>query len=315
MATDPQNETLDFTQIQWDAQLDDDWRHLVRLSVREDLERSYDWTTVALVPENARAKAYVVAREKGVAAGLAAARTLFDEMQTDIAWSPYCEDGASLERGVKIAEISGNARDMLTAERPLLNLIGRLSGIASLTRQFVDRIEGCKAKLYDTRKTLPGYRRLEKYAVRCGGGRNHRTGLFDAILIKDNHLAFRREHGGEACSPADAVRIARELSIQVARDQSLARPMIVEVEVDSLEQLKNVLHAAPDIVLLDNMAPDQLREAVSIRDSFPSKAQLEASGGIRLDTVRNVALTGVDRISCGAVTHSAVCLDVALDWE
>ncbi|HEY2412634.1 MAG TPA: carboxylating nicotinate-nucleotide diphosphorylase, partial [Pirellulaceae bacterium] len=205
------------------------------------------------------------------------------------------------------------------SERIVLNVLGRLSGIATLTRQYVDAVAGTKARIYDTRKTTPGWRRLEKYAVHCGGGHNHRTGLFDAILIKDNHLALGREEGGaSAFSPAEAVRTARDfLAQQIAGDVPRGAPdpaMMVEVEVDSLEQLRQVLPEKPDIVLLDNMDIDQLREAVKIRDSGESNAELEASGGINLQTVAAVAATGVERISSGALTHSAVSLDVGLDW-
>jgi nicotinate-nucleotide pyrophosphorylase (carboxylating) len=191
-----------------------------------------------------------------------------------------------------------------------LNLLGRLSGIATLTREFVRRVEGTKARIYDTRKTTPGWRRLEKYAVRCGGGHNHRTGLFDAILIKDNHLAFA---AGSDLSPAVAVRAAREFVRQMDAEH-LDKGMLIEIEVDRLEQLGDVLAAAPDIVLLDNMATDQLRTAVAQRNEIAPGVELEASGGVSLDTVREIALTGVDRISAGSLTHSARCLDLALDW-
>jgi nicotinate-nucleotide pyrophosphorylase (carboxylating) len=219
-----------------------------------------------------------------------------------------------------LATITGAARDLLTSERIVLNLLGRLSGIATLTRQYVDQIAGTKARIHDTRKTTPGWRRLEKYAVHCGGGHNHRTGLFDAILIKDNHLAFGREQQSEAAfSPAAAIRKARAfLAQQVAGDIPRGAPdpaMIVEIEVDSLEQLREVLPEGPEIVLLDNMPPAILREAVRIRDAGGFTSELEASGGVNLQTVRAIAEAGVERISCGALTHSAVSLDVALDWQ
>jgi nicotinate-nucleotide pyrophosphorylase (carboxylating) len=204
---------------------------------------------------------------------------------------------------------------LLTGERILLNLIGRLSGIATLTRRYVDAVAGTGARIYDTRKTTPGWRRLEKYAVRLGGGHNHRTGLFDAILIKDNHLALGAAGQGAAhLSPAQAVRRARDLAQSMAAAKS-AEPLIVEVEVDTLGQLALVLEESPDIVLLDNMPPDVLREAVALRNRVASGIELEASGGVTLESVTEIAGTGVERISVGALTHSATNLDVGLDWR
>jgi nicotinate-nucleotide pyrophosphorylase (carboxylating) len=305
----------DFTQIIWDQQLADDCRQLVRLAVREDLERQLDWTTVALVREGAPGCAAVVARQAGVISGLRAAELALDEMDIKADWVPVVEDGARVGAGSSVATLSGQARDLLTAERILLNLIGRLSGIATLTRRFVDAVAGTKSRIYDTRKTTPGMRRLEKYAVRCGGGNNHRTGLFDAVLIKDNHLALSAQTVEHRPLPAgDAVRQVRQFLQQRLTGDPRARNMIVEIEVDTLEQLEQVLPAAPDIVLLDNMTVDQLRQAVARRDLLAPAIELEASGGIDLHTIRSVAETGVDRISVGALTHSAGCLDVGLDW-
>ena len=305
----------DFTQIAWDEQLEDDCRQLVRLAVREDLDRQLDWTTVSLVRHGVPGSAAVVARQSGVISGLRAAELALDEMEITAEWIPHVEDGTSVSAGTSIATISGQARDLLTAERILLNLIGRLSGVATLTRQFVDAVAGTKARIYDTRKTTPGMRRLEKYAVRCGGGNNHRTGLFDAVLIKDNHLALSAQVAGQRpLSPRDAVRQVRQFVQQRLSGDARGKDMIVEIEVDTLEQLEEVLPAGPDIVLLDNMTVDQLRQAVARRDSIAANVELEASGGIRLDTIRRIAETGVDRISAGALTHSAACLDVGLDW-
>jgi nicotinate-nucleotide pyrophosphorylase (carboxylating) len=214
-----------------------------------------------------------------------------------------------------LGEIVGPARSLLTAERVLLNFVGRLSGIATLTARFVDAIAGTKARIYDTRKTTPGWRRLEKYAVRQGGGRNHRIGLFDAILIKDNHLAMAAGDGvGQAISPAEAVRIARSFLRENFPNDDEQREMMVEIEVDSLAQLGDVLPERPDIVLLDNMTLEGLTTAVAMRNDIASEVELEASGGVSLASVRGIAETGVERISSGALTHSAVCLDVALDW-
>lgn len=306
----------DFTQIEWDDQLADDCRQLVRLAVREDLDRTYDWTTVALVSEEALGRAVVAARQPGVVAGVKAAQFALTEMDTQLTWQTLLDDGSAVPIGGGIAELSGSARDLLTAERLILNLLGRLSGIATLTRRYVDAIAGTKARVYDTRKTTPGWRRLEKYAVRCGGGHNHRAGLYDAVLIKDNHLAFSasQKHGAPY-SAAKAVVAARLFLADMLPVHPAAGQMLVEVEVDTLAQLEEVLPAGPDIVLLDNMSPDVLRQAVLRRDAVNPQIELEASGGISLATIHSVAETGVERISVGALTHSAVSLDVGLDWE
>jgi nicotinate-nucleotide pyrophosphorylase (carboxylating) len=300
----------DFHQIDWDATIEDDLRQIVRLAVREDLERQHDWTTVALVGPDSLGRAAMVAREPGVVAGLRALPVIVDEMHAQIDVKFAIGDGGAIAAGTLLAQFSGSARDLLTCERPMLNLLGRLSGIATLTRRYVERIAGTQARMYDTRKTTPGWRRLEKYAVRCGGGCNHRTGLFDAILIKDNHLAFAAEKN---LTPADAVRRARSF-IEQLDAQYITKEMLVEVEIDHLDQLPDVLHAGPDIVLLDNMKPDQLRAAVVQRNELAPEIQLEASGGISLETVRAIAESGVDRISVGGLTHSSRALDIGLDW-
>jgi nicotinate-nucleotide pyrophosphorylase (carboxylating) len=306
----------DFPQISWSPQVEEDCRRIVRLAVFEDLDRGYDWTTVALAPEGATASAQIVARQAGTIAGLAALPIVLDEMDIESQWQPQVQDGQQVAAGTVLATIGGSARDLLTSERTLLNILGRLSGIATLTRRYVDAIAGLPAHIYDTRKTTPGWRRLEKYAVQCGGGRNHRTGLFDAVLIKDNHLALGRQRDiGRGYTPAEAVQRARRFIAETLAGDPRASTMIVEVEVDSLEQLAEVLPAGPDIVLLDNMVPDQLREAVVMRSWLAPRVALEASGGVNLDTVRTIAETGIERISVGALTHSATCLDVALDWK
>jgi nicotinate-nucleotide pyrophosphorylase (carboxylating) len=310
----------DFTQIAWSPQLEEDLRRLVRLAVYEELDCGQDWTTVCLVPEGVNAAANIVARQAGVIAGLRAVPVLLDEMEIEAAFHPQVEDGDAVAAGTVIATISGQARDLLTSERTILNMLGRLSGIATLTRKYVEAIAGTRARLYDTRKTIPGWRRLEKYAVHCGGGHNHRTGLYDAILIKDNHLAFGRDaSAGERFSPAQAVRKAKAFLVQQVTDEiprGAPDPrMLVEVEVDSLEQLREVLPEQPDIILLDNMSPEQLRECVQIRNAGKYQSELEASGGVNLESIRAIAEMGVERISSGALTHSAVSLDVALDWQ
>jgi nicotinate-nucleotide pyrophosphorylase (carboxylating) len=302
--------SADFHQLEWSAAIEDDLRQLVRLAVREDLDRHHDWTTLALVDADREGRATVVVREPGVIAGLRAAPVLFDEMHAAIKWVAQAADGDEFASGRVVAELSGSARDMLVCERPLLNLLGHLSGIATLTRKYVRKIADTKARIYDTRKTTPGWRRLEKYAVRCGGGRNHRTGLYDAILIKDNHLELA---AGDGLSPAYAVRRARVFLEQTATQRS-AEPLLVEIEIDRLDQFDDVLRAAPDIILLDNLPLASLVEAVARRNVGSPAVELEASGGVALDTVREIALSGVERISIGALTHSAPALDVGIDW-
>lgn len=305
----------EFTQFVWDEATQDDCRQLIRLAVREDLDRFYDWTTISLAGETAQGSAKVMARQDGVICGLNVAALVVEEMNLRANWSAKVTDGTYVTRGMELGLLEGSARDLLTAERIVLNFLGHLSGISTLTRRFVEAIAGTKARLYDTRKTTPGYRRLEKYAVQCGGGHNHRAGLYDAVLIKDNHLALGRQHQrGADYSPAEAVAQARDF-VREYLENDPRRDMMIEVEVDSLEQLAQVLPALPDIVLLDNMSCDQLRQAVVMRDAAGSSTELEASGGIHLQSVRGVAETGVERISSGALTHSAICLDVALDWS
>jgi nicotinate-nucleotide pyrophosphorylase (carboxylating) len=300
----------EFQQLDWGAVIEDDLRQVVRLAVREDLGTGQDWTTLALVGPEAEGKAAVVVREAGVVAGLRAAPVAIDEMGAAIDWQAQAADGDEVAAGATIALLAGSARDILTCERVLMNLVGRLSGIATLARQYVRQVKGTGARIYDTRKTTAGWRRLEKYAVRCGGGLNHRTGLFDAVLIKDNHLALAAAQG---VAPSEAVRRARE-SVRGTVPGYNADRFIVEVEIDTLDQLDGVLSAGPDIVLLDNMTPAQLREAVARRDAVAPHVELEASGNVTLQNVRETALTGVNRISVGAITHSARSLGVGLDW-
>jgi nicotinate-nucleotide pyrophosphorylase (carboxylating) len=252
-----------------------------------------------------------MARRSGVVAGLPFVAMTLAAVDPQLEWLPHLEDGQPVGQGSCAGVIRGPVRGMLSTERIVLNLICRLSGIASLTRKYVEAVAGTKAKIYDTRKTTPGWRRLEKYAVRCGGGQNHRGGLFDAVLIKDNHLAWGAQADVSAFrgtyTPAEAVRIAKS---QVRESSK-----IVEVEVDTLDQLKEVLPANPDIVLLDNMPPEKLRRAAEMRNRLNSAVELEASGGINLQTIRAAAESGVERISVGALTHSAVALDFGLDWR
>ncbi len=302
----------DYPQQTRDIFLQDDLQQLVRLAIREDLGRGMDLTTIAVVPPGLPARANIVARQPGVAAGVQLLPWIEQTLQANIQVELHIDDGAEFERGNCLATLIGDARDVLTCERTFLNFLGRLCGVASWTAEHARLIADLPVRLYDTRKTTPGWRRLEKYAVACGGGKNHRLGLHDAILIKDNHLACHARVTGRLMSPSEAIRHARAF---LAEQPDAPNDAIVEIEVDSLEQLDDALPANPDIVLLDNMTTDQLREAVARRDRVNAGVQLEASGGVRLGTLRAIAETGVDRISVGALTHSAVNLDLGLDWE
>jgi len=267
----------------------------VRVALDEDLGLAGDITTNATVQPGVKAEAVIAARKPGVVAGLALAETAFRSIGDDIAVSVKIGDGGHVKPGAVIARVSGDARTLLTAERVALNFLGRLSGIATLTRQYVDRIAGTKAKIVDTRKTTPGLRAFEKYAVRCGGGYNHRVGLFDAVLIKDNHIVAA---GGVSA----AVRAAKAAAGHMTK---------IEVEVDNLSQLEIVMRENVDCVLLDNMKPADLITAVKI---VAGRCLTEASGGVNLETVKEIAQTGVDLISVGALTHSATVLDLGLDF-
>lgn len=294
--------TAAFSKITWDERLLNDARELVRLALREDLDEAGDLTSQSVVGAERRGAAAVVSREAGVLAGVSVPALVIEQAGADAEWRPALEDGQPLAPGGEVGVLEGDARDLLRCERVTLNLMSRLSGVASLTRRYVEAVAETDAKVYDTRKTTPGWRLLEKYAVRCGGGCNHRTGLYDAVMIKDNHLALADEVG---LTPGGAVRLARGKQPGV----------VIEVEVDSLDQLRDALPAGPDIVLLDNMTNDQLREAIRIRDDAAPTVVLEASGGVRLETIGPIAATGVDRISVGALTHSAIGLDLGLDWR
>lgn len=273
-------------------------RRHARRALTEDLGRG-DVTTDLLVGAGARARARIVARAAGVAAGVGLVREVFRVRDDALTATPHAQDGDRVAAGAVLLVVEGSARAILSAERVALNYLGRLSGIATLTALFVEAVVGTGARIVDTRKTTPGLRALEKYAVRCGGGANHRFALDDGFLLKDNHRAALRAAGMDV---AEAVRAAR------AR---LSHTVPVEVEVDTLAQLGDVLAAEPDAVLLDNMPPEMLREAVAL---VAGRARTEASGGITLDNVRSVAEAGVDLISVGALTHSAPALDVALDF-
>jgi nicotinate-nucleotide pyrophosphorylase (carboxylating) len=283
-------------------------RVLIDQAIAEDLSQIGDITSAATIPSNARGAARLVARDPGVLAGLAVALQLVAEFELAGSWEPLLHDGDLLTPESLIARIAGPMRSLLAIERILLNFLQRLSGIATLTARFVAAVGGTKASIYDTRKTTAGWRTLEKYAVRCGGGLNHRFGLYDAVLIKDNHLAWL-EAAGDPDGP-DAIATA----IATARANTPVGTTI-EIEVDTLEQFDRALKRGPDIILVDNLAPELVAEAVSRRDRVAPQVKLEASGGVKLATVSALAQTGVDRISVGVLTHSAPALDLALDFD
>ena len=276
----------------------DEIQHAVRDALAEDIG-SGDVTTLAVVPEAATAKAWMVAREPLVLAGIELAGAAFTELSKEVRIERLVSDGQKAGAGTKLLSVRGPAAPILSAERVALNFVQRLSGVATLTATFVEAIKGTSAKILDTRKTTPGWRRLEKYAVRCGGGQNHRFGLFDMVLIKDNHLAALR---GVPSPVAAAVTKAK-----------LQYPQLqIEVEADNLAQAEEAAVAGADIILLDNMTPEQLRAAVKL---IGGRARTEASGGVALASVRAIAEAGVDFISAGALTHSARAVDIALDFE
>jgi nicotinate-nucleotide pyrophosphorylase (carboxylating) len=269
----------------------DTLERLVEAVLAEDIG-SGDVTTDAIVDPEALGVADLATRVPGVIAGLDAAEAVFRMLEPEIGFVRLVEEGAQLDEAAPVARVNGSLRAILTGERAALNFLGRLSGIATLTRRYVDVVAGTGVAILDTRKTTPGLRELEKHAVVCGGGRNHRFGLFDAVLVKDNHIRA----AGSIQGALETVRSSTELPI--------------EVECETLAQLEEALAAGADAILLDNMTPDQLRSAVAIADG---RARLEASGGVTLDTVRAIAETGVDEISIGALTHSAPALDVSLE--
>jgi len=271
-------------------------RTLVRSALDEDGAFN-DLTTIATVVSDRRARATLVARDRGVVAGVALALEAFRLLDGKVSIRVDVEDGMSVEAGSPVLVLSGHARSLLSAERVALNFMQRLSGIASLTRRYVDAVRGTKAQILDTRKTTPGWRPLEKYAVRAGGGRNHRMDLASSVLIKDNHLNA----------------VEGDVALAVRRARELAPPGTqIEVECDRLEQVLAAVEARADVIMLDNMPTTSMAECVRLVDR---RALLEASGGVNLNTVRAIAETGVDWISVGALTHSAPALDLALDFE
>ncbi|MFN0195278.1 MAG: carboxylating nicotinate-nucleotide diphosphorylase [Planctomycetaceae bacterium] len=280
-------------------------RALIALALAEDFGTRGDVTSQCLIPADQRGAVDVVSRQHGVWAGAPVGKLVFASVDSAVKWQTHIEDGTAVSPGTTVATITGVVRSLLGGERTVLNFLSRISGIATVTQKYVAATTGTKARILDTRKTLPGYRLLDKYAVRAGGGHNHRMGLYDGCLIKDNHLGAWRA-ADSSRSLADAVRHARS---------QLPADFPMEVEVDDLAQLADVLTATPRIVLLDNMSADMLVQAVAIRDRTAPGVLLEASGGITLSNIAEIARTGVDRISIGALTHSVVALDLGFDWR
>ncbi|WP_339733697.1 carboxylating nicotinate-nucleotide diphosphorylase [uncultured Gimesia sp.] len=292
--------TAQFTEAQKTAA-----KHLIKLSLEEDLLQTGDLTCQALIDKTDQAEIQIVARQTGVLAGSPMTSLIFSELDPEVVCTDHLSDGDPLEPGSIITTCAGPLASILIGERTVLNFLTHLCGVASLTSKYVQAVQGTKAVILDTRKTLPGWRVLEKYAVAAGGGTNHRMGLYDGILIKDNHLAAWASRNSHP-SIAAAIRQARE---------SVNGEKGIEVEVDTLDQLADALQAEPEIVLLDNMSPETMKQAIQIRNVQSPKTLLEASGGINLETVRGVAETGVERISVGALTHSAIALDLGFDWK
>jgi len=274
----------------------DEIRALVRAALQEDAVDN-DVTTLATVVSDRRSRAALVARRQGVICGTPFAMEAFRQRDPNVVIREDVKEGATVERAAKVLFLNGNARGLLTAERVALNFMQRLSGIATLTAQYVNAIRGTRAKILDTRKTTPGWRRLEKYAVRCGGGLNHRNDLAQAVLIKDNHLAA----------------VDGNIALAVSRARAIApNTMRVEVECENLDQVSAAVKAGVDVILLDNMRLQEMREAVQL---VSGRAVIEASGGVNLQTVCGIAETGVDWISVGSITHSPPALDLALDFD
>jgi nicotinate-nucleotide pyrophosphorylase (carboxylating) len=267
--------------------------HCIKRALEEDIG-SGDVTTDSIVPIGASLRGRIVAKQQGVVAGLSVANEVFHQLSPNVTFNANVEEGSPVNRGVVVADVAGNARALLTGERTALNFLGRMSGIATLTRQFVDAVAGTNATILDTRKTAPGLRALDKLAVRLGGGQNHRTGLFDMVLIKDNHIDF-----------------AGSITAAVERVRAVGTTLAIEVETRTLENVREALRLGVERILLDNMSAETMREAVELAKG---QAKLEASGNVTLENVLEVARTGVDYISVGALTHSPPVFDVSLDW-
>ena len=306
------------------AEFDDatqaDCLKLLAMALTEDtgsptLDNAVDCTTQSVIPVAATASASFVSRAAGIICGVEIAKLAISTLAPDLELDCHVNDGDQVQPGDKIATFRGSAHQILTMERTCLNFMCRLSGISTLAARFTDQVTGTNVKVLDTRKTTPGYRRLEKYAVACGGGANHRMGLYDAVMIKDNHLAFYRAWNKESKDAiVEGLQLARDWVEANKATLPNGAQTVVQLEVDTLEQFERALPSKPDIVLLDNMTNEQLTTAVNRRNEAAPGVLLEASGGVNLETIGGIAKTGVDRISIGALTHSAVNFDIGLDW-
>ena len=302
--------TKEFVQLDWNETLRATCHQVFEAAKQEDLRERGDITSLATLPEKPNGEVVFRIRESGVIAGiecLQIAAALYDpELSLEI----HVTDGQQVTAGESLAVVRGAAVSLLAMERPALNLLCRLSGIATLTRQWTDQIAGSPCRIYDTRKTVPGLRLLEKYAVRCGGGFNHRSDLSQAFLIKDNHLALAGGSKGPL-PPAEAVCRAKTYMAE----HHFPETTLIEIEVDTWIQFESAISEKPDIILLDNMPAELLARAVEYRNRIAPGVELEASGGITLAKLPAVAKTGIDRISVGALTHSATQVDIGLDWQ
>ena len=277
------------TTIELSNRVDDN----IRRALEEDVGTG-DATTDSIVPVNASLRGHIVAKQSGVVAGLEVARRVFHQLSEKVTFDARVDEGAQVDARTVLVELDGPARALLTGERTALNFLGRMSGIATATRQYMDAVAGTKAVILDTRKTVPGLRETDKLAVRLGGGENHRTGLFDMVLIKDNHIDF-----------------AGSITAAVQRVRDNTSGLEIEVETRTLDDVREALELGVERILLDNMSLEMMREAVTITGG---RAKLEASGNVTIENVRQVALTGVDYISVGALTHSVKVFDVSLEW-
>ena len=271
---------------------------IVKLALREDVGRR-DITTSAIIPQGKHIHAEIEAKENGVLCGIEIAERVFRHVDENLRFLPVAKDGEWVEKGREIAYIDGNAVSILIAERTALNFLGHLSGIATCTREFVEKIKGTNAKIFDTRKTTPNLRLLEKQAVLTGGGVNHRMGLYDQVLVKDNHLRILKD------------RPIPDILSEVKK--SVQKKTVMGIEVKNLKELVEALKGKPDYILLDNMRPETVKASLELRRKAASKIPFEISGGVNLENVRAYAETGVERISIGAITHSSSWLDISLD--
>ncbi len=292
--------------------MDKDNLRIIKLALKEDIGKG-DITTNALFPKPMKVTAKIIARESGVICGLCAVSDVFKMLDRRIQVIRKADGGSKIKKGQVVCIIKGDARKILAGERTALNFLGRLSGIATLTNKYVEKVKPYKVKILDTRKTAPGLRELEKYAVKCGGGTNHRAGLYDQILIKDNHLKVL----SIACLPAR--QGYRVLSIKNMIKQLRKKTnKKIEIEVENLREFKKALDAGPNIIMLDNIGISDIKKAVAFRNTlypipYTPRPELEVSGGVSLDNVRSIAATGVDMISVGALTHSAPSIDFSLE--